>query len=37
MSGLINFHEPVAVKVNPKSEISSHITLTECTKWLFLP
>ncbi len=23
MSGLINFHEPVTVKVKPKSEISS--------------
>ncbi len=35
-SMLINFHEPERVKIKPESEISSHITLTECNKW-FIP
>ncbi len=31
LSRLIYFHELEAVKIKPESEISSHITLTECT------
>ncbi len=35
-SRLIYFHEPKGVKIKPESEISSHITQTECNKW-FIP
>ncbi len=35
-SRLIYFHEPEGVKIKPKSEIFSHVTLPECNKW-FIP
>ncbi len=36
-SRLSYFHEPEAVEMKPESEISSHISQSECNKWFILP